>query len=144
MNRARWWSDDRGQTLGPELLVILGLALVCWGFLAWLGRLTATSQDLANTAQAAARAASQQPDPASAHAAAVNAAHSSNLAGACTNQPTVVMDWTAGPQGTWRGGAVTVTLQCTIATRESASFEGRTIAASDTQVIDRYTAVVVP
>ena len=45
---------------------------------------------------------------------------------------------------TWRGGAVTVTLECTIATRESASFEGRTIAASDTQVIDRYTAVVTP
>lgn len=135
--------DERGQSIGPELLVILALAIVCWGFLAWLGRLTATSQDLANTAQAAARAASMAPDVDTATAAAKQAVQASNLGGSCAGPAQVHEPLTTvpGPQGGWRGGSVTVTVTCTIATRESGHFQGRTISASDTQIVDRYAAV---
>ena len=40
------------------MMILLVFALAAWGVLAWLGRLGSTSQDIANTAQAAARAAS--------------------------------------------------------------------------------------
>ena len=64
------WRDDRGQSAGPEMMILLVFALAAWGFLAWLGRLGSTSQDIANTAQAAARAASIAADPTSGRAAA--------------------------------------------------------------------------
>ena len=100
--------------------------------------LTSTSQDLANSAQSAARAASQQRNPADALTAARAAAYASNLQSPCTTQPAVAMSWQPGPTGTWRGGSVTVTLTCTVDNREPITNAGRTIAASDTQVIDRY------
>jgi Flp pilus assembly protein TadG len=132
------WRDDRGQAVSTELLLLLVVALIGWGFLAWLGRLTATSQDLANSAQSAARSASQQDNPTDAFTAARAASHASNLHSPCTEQPAVVMSWRPGPTGTWRGGSVTVTLTCTVSNREPITNTGRTISASDTQVIDRY------
>ena len=50
----RWSRRDDGQSLGPELMLLLVVALAAWGFLSWLGRLNATAQDLENTAQSAA------------------------------------------------------------------------------------------
>jgi Flp pilus assembly protein TadG len=138
MARSVRWRDDRGQAVSTELLLLLVVALIGWGFLAWLGRLTATSQDLANSAQSAARSASQQGNPADALTAARAASHASNLHSPCTAQPAVVMSWRPGPTGTWRGGSVTVTLTCTVGNREPITNTGRTISASDTQVIDRY------
>jgi Flp pilus assembly protein TadG len=139
MTRARrWWSADSGQSVGPELLILLVVALIGWGFLAWLGRLTSASQDIANTAQSAARAASQQSNPTDALRAATDATNASNLAAPCTAQPHVAMEWKPGPTGTWRGGSVTVTLSCAIDNREAFTGAGRLISASDTQVIDRY------
>ena len=136
--RRRRWADDRGQAVGPEMLILLVVALAAWGLLAWLGRLNSTAQDLTNTAQSAARAASQQPDPTTAHIAAERAVAASDLRSPCTATPTVEMGWSPGPTGTWRGGAVTVTLTCTIDNREPFTGTGRTISVSDTQVIDRY------
>ena len=49
------------------------------------------------------------------------------------------MSWTPGPTGTWRGGAVTVTLTCSVENAEPITSAGRTISATDTQVIDRFT-----
>lgn len=134
----RWWSDERGQSAGPEMMLLLVVALLAWAFIAWLGRLNSTAQDLSNTAQAAARAASQQPDPTAALSAADNAAKAAELATPCKTVPTASMRWQPGPTGTWRGGSVTVTLTCTISNREAFGGTGRTISASDTQVIDRY------
>ena len=134
----RWWRRDDGQALGPEMLVLLVLALAAWGVLAWLGRLNATGQAIENTAQSAARAASQQANPADAHTAAARAVALSNLVSPCTDTPSTDMTWQPGPTGTWRGGSVTVTLTCTIDNAEPFTGDGRTISASDTQVIDRF------
>ena len=136
--RAKLWRRDDGQALGPEMLVLLVLALAAWGVLAWLGRLNATAQDIENTTQSAARAASQQTNPTEARTAATRAVARSNLVSPCTDQPSTHMSWHPGPTGTWRGGSVTVTLTCTIDNTEPLTGAGRTISASDTQVIDRF------
>jgi hypothetical protein len=120
------------------MMILLIFALAAWGVLAWLGRLGATSQDLANTAQSAARAASIAADPAAGQAAASHAAAASNLASPCAEPPSVAMSWTAGDNGTWIGGTVSVTLTCTIANDEPFATTGRTVRATDTQVIDPY------
>lgn len=140
MIRARsvCWRRDDGQALGPEMLTLLVLALAAWSVLAWLGRLNATSQDIENTAQSAARAASQQTNPTDARMAAARAVSLSNLVSPCIDQPSTDMSWQPGPTGTWRGGSVTVTLTCTIENAEPFAGDGRTISASDTQVIDRF------
>jgi len=140
VNRRRsvWWRCDAGQALGPEMLMLLVLALAAWSVLAWLGRLNATGQDIENTAQSAARAASQQTNPTDAHTAATRAVALSNLVSPCADAPSTNMTWQPGPTGTWRGGSVTVTLTCTIDNAEPFAGGGRTISASDTQVIDRF------
>ena len=130
---------EDGQSLGPELMLLLVFALAAWGFLSWLGRLNATAQDLENTAQSAARAASQESNPVDGRAAAGRAVSASNLSTPCTAEPNVAMSWTPGPTGTWRGGAVTVRLTCSVDNAEPITSAGRTISATDTQVIDRFT-----
>lgn len=132
------WRSDQGQGVGPEMMILLVFALAAWGTLAWLGRLTSTSQDIANTAQSAARAASIAPDPTTGQAAAERAVGGSNLPTPCGSTPAVSMTWTAGDNGTWIGGAVTVRLTCTIANRETFAGAGRTVSATDTQVIDPF------
>jgi Flp pilus assembly protein TadG len=136
----RWWRDDRGQSSGPAVLVLLIVALSGWGFLAWLGRLNSSAQDLTNTAQSAARAASQKANPADAEAAANAAVQASGLARPCSATPVAVMTWNPGPQGTWLGGSVKVTLTCQITNREAFAGIGRQISASDTQVVDKFRA----
>lgn len=132
--------DEGGQSAGPEMMVLLVFALAAWAALAWLGRLNSTAQDLVNTAQAAARAASLAADPAAARTAAGRVASGSNLPQPCAAAPSVSMSWRAGPTGTWRGGSVTVTLQCTVDNREPLGAAGRTMTASDTQVVERYSS----
>jgi hypothetical protein len=134
-------SDD-GQASGPELMILLVFALAAWGVLAWLGRLNSTSQDVANTAQAAARAASIAPDPGGGRAAAARAVGASGLPTPCAGTPTVSMTWTAGDNGTWIGGTVTVTVSCTIANDEPFATAGRTVTVSDSQIVDPYVAAV--
>jgi hypothetical protein len=141
------WRSDRGQSAGPEMMILLVFALAAWGVLAWLGRLNSTSQDIANTAQAAARAASIAPDPDTGRAAAHDAVAASGLPTPCAGTPAVAMGWTGGDNGTWIGGTVTVTLSCTIGNREPFATAGRVATATDSQVIDPYrtaTAAVAP
>ncbi|MET0146098.1 MAG: hypothetical protein ABW328_15150 [Ilumatobacteraceae bacterium] len=133
-----WWRDDRGQSAGPEMMIVLVLALAAWGVLAWLGRLESTSQDIANTAQSAARAASIAGDPTAGRAAAERAVGDSTLPTPCGGLPAVAMSWRPGENGTWVGGSVTVTLTCTITNREAFAGVGRTVTATDTQVVDPY------
>jgi len=134
---SRWWRRDDGQALGPELLLLVIMALVVWGALSWLGRLTQTSQSIENAAQSAARAASQQADINQARTAATDTIVNSNIE-SCVTTPTVELTWVPGPTGTWRGGSVTARVQCTIANTEPFTTDGRTIVGADTQVIDRF------
>ena len=85
------WRNDSGQSVGPEMMLILVFALAAWGLLAWIGRLTSSSQDMANTAQSGARAASIAPDPVSAQIAARAAVAASNLPTPCADSPSVAM-----------------------------------------------------
>ncbi len=110
----QWVRRDDGQSLGPELMLLLVVALAAWGFLSWLGRLNSTAQNLENTAQSAARAASQESNPIDARSAAGRSVGASNLSTPCTAEPALAMSWTPGPTGTWRGGSVTVTLTCSV------------------------------
>jgi Flp pilus assembly protein TadG len=139
----RWRGDD-GQAAGPELMILLVFALAAWGVLAWLGRLNSTSQDVANTAQAAARAASIAADPDAGRAAAERAAAASGLPTPCVGTPVVSMSWSSGDNGTWAGGTVTVTLTCTIADDEPFATAGRTVTVSDRQIVDSYRPVALP
>ena len=132
------WRNDSGQSAGPEMMLVLVFALAAWGLLAWVGRLTSSSQDIANTAQSAARAASIAADPATGRTAADAAVAASDLPTPCAERPSVVMAWRAGEDGQWIGGSVTVTLSCSLANDEPFAGAGRTVTASDTQVIDPF------
>ena len=81
------WRNDSGQSAGPEMMLVLVFALAAWGLLAWVGRLTSSSQDMANTAQSAARAASIAADPVAGRAAAQAAVDASELADTVRRQP---------------------------------------------------------
>jgi len=128
------WRNDSGQSAGPEMMLVLVFALAAWGLLAWVGRLTSSSQDMANTAQSAARAASIANDPVTGRAATA----ASDLPTTCADSPSVVMAWQAGDDGNWIGGSVTVTLSCNLGNDEPFAGAGRTVTASDTQVIDPF------
>lgn len=133
----RWMRRDDGQALGPELILLVIVAIVVWGALSWLGRLTQTAQSIENAAQSAARVASQQSDIDEARSAAQTSIANSNI-DSCVTTPTVELTWTPGPTGTWRGGSVTARVQCTINNTEPFTSDGRRIEAIDTQVIDRF------
>ena len=132
------WRNDSGQSAGPEMMLVLVFALAAWGLLAWVGRLTSSSQDMSNTAQSAARAASIARDPVSGRAAAQAAVDASALPTPCADRPSVVMAWQGGDNGTWLGGSVTVTLSCQLGNDEPFAGEGRVVTARDSQVIDPY------
>ena len=133
----RWMRRDDGQALGPELILLVIMAIVVWGALSWLGQLTQTAQSIENAAQSAARVASQQSDIDEARSAADSTIANSNI-DSCVTTPTVDLTWTPGPTGTWRGGSVTARVQCTINNTEPLTSDGRRIEAIDTQVIDRF------
>lgn len=133
----RWWRRDDGQALGPELILLVVMAIVIWGALSWLGRLTQTAQSIENAAQSAARAASQQDGIDDARSAANATIANSNI-DVCVTTPAVELTWTPGPTGTWRGGSVTAVIECTINNTEPLTSNGSTVRASDTQVIDRF------
>lgn len=133
----QWLRRDDGQALGPELILLVIMALVIWGALSWLGRLTQTAQSIENAAQSAARAASQQDNIDDARTAATTTIANSNI-DVCVSTPAVELTWTPGPTGTWRGGSVTAIVECTINNTEPLTSEGSTVRASDTQVIDRF------
>ena len=138
--RQRWREDD-GFATPVEMMFLLVFCLVAVFFLGYLGRLHAAGVQVTNTAQSAARAASQAPDPATARLAAGNVVASSSLAQQCTGRPTVTMTWAPSTTGTWQGGSVTIQISCTVHNRSLSgvwSPGDRTVIMRDTQPIDRY------
>jgi hypothetical protein len=132
---------DRGVVASVEMMFLVVFALAALAFLGFLGRLHAAGVQVTNTSQAAARAASLAAASGDGLVAARDVVEHSTLTTRCEDGPTTEMSWEPSPSGTWQGGSVTVTVRCRI---DNESLSGvwtpgsRTIAASDTQPIDRY------
>lgn len=135
------WRNDDGVATPVEMLQLLVFCLVAVTFLGFVGRLHAAATQVTNTAQAAARAASQAADPTSAELAAGEMAASSTLNDRCIGGARTSMTWEPSPDGSWRGGSVTIELACVV---RNHSLTGvwtpgvRTVVARDTQPVDRY------
>lgn len=134
--------DDHGIVTIVEVLYLVIFCLAALVFIGFAGRLHAAGIEVANTSQTAARAASLAPNSAAAVSAAQQAVDESSLAARCSGGPTATVSWAPSPVGTWQGGSVSVRVTCTVA---NTSLTGvwapgsRTIAASDSQPVDRYT-----
>ena len=132
---------DRGVVGAVEMLYLLLFGLAAILFIGYLGRLHAAGVQVAHASQAAARLASQAPSSAAAESAARGAVEESSLASRCDGALATSMSWIPSASGTWRGGSVTVEISCTVDNGELAGLwapGSRTIAASDTQPVDRY------
>lgn len=101
---------DRGS-MATELAVSVPLVLVLLVFIGVANRGVAARQDVDSVAEAAARAASLQRDPATAQIAATDAALQNLGDGRVTCTPLTVIVDTSGFEP---GGSVTVTVYCTV------------------------------
>lgn len=132
---------DRGVVTPVELMYLLVFVVASLGLLVFLGRLHTAAVDVSEVAQAAARAASMEGSGAAATAAAQAAVARSGLSTRCTAAPSAEVTWQLSPSGTWHGGSVSVRVRCTVPNAALAVGllpGARTIAATDTQPIDRY------
>ena len=122
-------------------MYLLIFCLVAIVFLGFVGRLHAAGVQVTNGAQAAARAASQAPNPVAAQQAADAAVATSTLTARCIGGPAVHLTWVPSPAGTWQGGSVTVQVSCTVRNQSLSgvwSPGSRTVTMRDTQPVDRY------
>jgi Flp pilus assembly protein TadG len=132
---------DAGVITAVEMMFLLIFCLIALLFIGYVGRLHAAGITVANTSQAAARAASQAGSGAAAVTAAEQAVAYSGLSQRCDGGASAAVSWATSPSGTWQGGSVTVTVSCTVG---NGSLSGiwapgsRTIRMSDTQPVDRY------
>ena len=132
---------DRGFATAVEMMYLLVACLAALLFITYLGRLHAAAVEVTNTAQAAARAASQADDPDGALTAAAAAVAGSALAGRCEGGGSVSLGWVPSPTGAWQGGSVTVTIRCDVRNQSLTGLWSpgtRTITMADTQPVDRY------
>lgn len=135
------WRRDDGIATPVEMMQLVVFCVVALAFLGFVGRLHAAATQVTNTAQAAARAASQAADPESARLAASEMAASSTLDTRCDGGARVSLTWEPSPEGSWRGGSVTVELSCVVHNRALTGVWTpgvRTVVARDTQPVDRY------
>jgi Flp pilus assembly protein TadG len=113
--RSRRWRDESGQELAVEIMLLLPVVLGLVLATAWAGRYTTSRSRLADVAGAAARAASLAPDESSGRLAAQRLVSGSALPTSCDDITTTIeVRPPEGGRGAWRGGAVTVTLACTV------------------------------
>lgn len=115
MTRPGRLRGDSGQEMAVEIMVLLPVVLGLVLATAWAGRYTTSRSRLADVAGAAARAASLEPDAGAGRDAAVGIVDRSILPTSCDAITTSyrVRPPEAG-RGAWRGGAVTVTVACTV------------------------------
>jgi hypothetical protein len=141
LDRARDHDRDRGMVTPVETMYLLVLAVAAVTLLGYLGRLHASGVEVSAAAQAAARAASLAPSSSAGAAAARATIRESTLRQRCAGGPHTEVSWVASPTGTWHGGAVTVTLRCTVSQASLAGIwapGSRTFVVADTQPIDRF------
>jgi hypothetical protein len=123
------------------MMYLLIFCLVAVLFLGFVGRLQARGVEVTNTAQSAARAASQAPSASMAQLAAHDVVVASGLNRHCDGGAAVRVSWVPAPSGAWQGGSVTVEVSCTV---DNQSLTGvwtpgsRTVTMNDTQPVDRY------
>lgn len=132
---------DDGIATPVEMMYLLIFCLVAVLFIGFLGRLQAAGVEVTNTAQAAARVASQAPNSALAQQAAEDLVAASSLTARCAGGALVSVTWTPSSSGAWQGGSVTTRVSCTVNNRSLTGVwapGSRTVTMSDTQPIDRY------
>jgi Flp pilus assembly protein TadG len=134
-------ATDRGVATPIEMIAMVIATLAALVFLGFLGRLHAAGVQVTNVAQAAARAASLEVDAAAAERAAVGVLGSSPLRSRCQGGGRALLSWSPSPSGEWRGGSVTVTVECRVRLQSLTTLwvpGSRSVITSDTQPIDRY------
>jgi hypothetical protein len=132
---------DRGVATPVEMIATAIAALVAVVFLGFLGRLHATAVQITNVAQSAARAASMEPDPTAAERAATDVVGASPLRSRCVGGGRTTLAWAPSTTGEWRGGSVTVRVECEVRLQSLATVwvpGSRVVAMTDTQPVDRY------
>ncbi len=135
------WRDEQGIATPVEMMYLLIFSLAAVVFLGFVGRLHAAGIEVTNTAQAAARAASQAQNPDTARLAAGDVVAASSLRNRCEGGPQVQLTWAPSAAGTWQGGAVTVHVSCAVTNQSLTgvwSPGSRTVVMRDTQPVDRY------
>lgn len=135
------WSDEEGIATPVEMMYLLVFCIVAVLFLGFVGRLQAAGVQVTNTAQSAARAASQAPDSAAARRAAETVVAQSALSTRCAGGAGVSVSWLPSATGAWQGGSVTVAVSCTVRNESLTgvwSPGARTVTMGDTQPVDRY------
>lgn len=133
--------DEHGLASPVEMMFMLVFCVLAVLFLGFVGRLHAAGVQVANVAQSAARSASLAPTPAAARTAATDVVRSSPLGPRCIGGARMSMSWRASAVGTWQGGAVRVSVSCTVSNQSLAGVWApgtRSVAMADTQVVDRY------
>lgn len=135
MSRAR--RAERG-TASAELVVLVIPIMVLVGFAVFVGRYSATSQEVSSAARDAARAAAVLGAPTAAQAAGEAAAEESlaDRSVSCTVLSTQVDTSQLRP-----GGQVTAEVACEIGLSDIAGFGlpgSRTVRATATAVVDTY------
>ncbi|MDO8362846.1 MAG: hypothetical protein Q7V88_08110 [Actinomycetota bacterium] len=135
------WRDEEGIATPVEMMYLLVFCIVAVLFLGFVGRLHAAGVEVTNTAQSAARAASQAAGPSEGRRAVADAVAASALARRCEGGPRTAMSWAPSATGSWQGGAVTVEVSCTVRNQTLTGVWSpgvRTVVMRDTQPIDRY------
>ena len=134
-------NGDSGVATPIEMLFMVIATLAALVFLSFLGRLHAAAVEVTNVAQAAARAASLEPDASSAERAALDMVEGSSLRGRCAGGAHALLSWSPSSTGEWRGGSVTVTVQCRVRLQSLTTLwvpGAHDVVMSDTQPVDRY------
>ncbi len=134
-------TPDRGIATPVEMMYLLVFCIVAVVFLGFLGRLHAAGVQVTNAAQAAARVASQAPNPIAAQRAVDDVVASSPLTMRCAPGVRADITWSPSPSGTWQGGSVTVEVACTVRNQSLTGLWSpgvRTVTMRDTQPVDRY------
>lgn len=135
------WHDEEGTATPVEMMYLLFFCIVAVVFLGFLGRLHAAGVQVTNAAQAAARAASQAPDPTAATRAAQQSVAASPLRSRCQGGARTTLSWAPSAAGTWQGGSVTVRVTCVVRNQTLTGVWSpgvRTVAMTDVQPVDRY------
>ena len=135
------WHDEAGIATPVEMMYLLVFCIVAVLFLGFVGRLHAAGVQVTNTAQSAARAASQAPTRRPPKPPLRRWSALCRLRTRCEGGADVNVTWVLSPAGAWQGGSVTVQVSCTVRNQSLTGVWApgtRTVTMGDTQPVDRY------